>query len=86
VIELDLTVILEVPPLARAGLLVADDHADQPLGFLEWVVGVACLWWGREVVLIATVHQLRVIMSLVVVVVIVAAATSIVATVVVAVT
>jgi hypothetical protein len=83
VIELDLTVILEVPPLARAGLKVADDHADQPLGFLEWVVGVACLWWGRQVVLIVTVHRLRVIMSPVVAVVIVAAATSIVVTVVV---
>jgi hypothetical protein len=83
VIELDLTVILEVPPLARAGLLVADDHADQPLGLLEWVVGVACLWWGRQVVLVATIHRLRVIMSPVVVVVIVATTTSIVATVVV---
>jgi hypothetical protein len=33
--ELDLTLILAVPPPARAGLQAANDHVDRPLGLLE---------------------------------------------------
>jgi hypothetical protein len=76
--EMDLTVILAVPPPARAGLQAANDHVDQSLGLLEWAVGVACLRWGRQVPLVATVFRLRVITSPVITAIVVSAATSIV--------
>jgi hypothetical protein len=80
---MDLTVILAVPPPARAGLQAANDHVDQSFGLLEWVVGVACLRWGRQVALIATVLRLRIITSPVITAIVVSAATSIVTVVVV---
>jgi hypothetical protein len=58
---MNLTIILAVPPPTRAGLQVANDHVDRPLGLLEWAVGVACLRWRRQVVLVAGVLRLRVI-------------------------
>jgi hypothetical protein len=81
--ELDLTVLLAVPSPARAALQAADDHVDRPLGLLERVVGVACLWRGRQVVLITTVFWLLVVTSPVVTAIVVPAATSVIATVVV---
>jgi hypothetical protein len=45
--ELDLTLVLEIPPLACVGLQAADDHVDQPLGLLKGAVGVACRQWRR---------------------------------------
>jgi hypothetical protein len=45
--ELDLMLVLAIPPLARAGLQAANDHVDRPLGLLEGAVGVACHWRSR---------------------------------------
>jgi hypothetical protein len=84
--ELDLTIILVGPPPTRAGLQITDDYVDRPLGLLEWVIGVACLRWRRQVMLIAAVLRLWVLMSPVIMAVVVTAATPIVTTVVVIVT
>jgi hypothetical protein len=81
--ELDLTVVLVVPPPARAALQAANDHLDRPLGLLEWAVGVACLRWGRQVALVVAVFRLLVITSLVITTIVVPTATSVVAAVVV---
>jgi hypothetical protein len=51
---------------------------------LEWVVGVACLRWGRKVALVASVFQPVAVMSPVVTAIVVPADTSVVAAVVVA--
>jgi hypothetical protein len=81
--ELDISVVLAVPPLARAGLQAANDHVDRPLGLLEWAVGVACLQWERQVTLVAAVLRLWAITSPVVTAIVVSVATSIVTVVVV---
>jgi hypothetical protein len=75
--------ILAVPHPARAGLQAVDDLVDRPLGLLEWVVGVACLRWGRQVALVATVLWQWIITSLVVTAIVVCEATSIITAVVV---
>jgi hypothetical protein len=80
--ELDLTVVLAVPSPARPAHQAADDHVDQPLGLLEWVVGVACLRRRRQVALVASVFRLLVT-SPVVTTIVVPAATSVIAAVVV---
>jgi hypothetical protein len=51
---------------------------------LEWVVGVACLWRGRKVALVASVFQPVAVMSPVVTTIVELAAMSVVAAVVVA--
>jgi hypothetical protein len=84
--ELDLAVVLAVPPPAHAGLQTADVHVDPPLGMLEWAIGVACLRRGRQVALLATVFQLAAVTLPVLVVIIVLASTLVVAAVVVVVT
>jgi hypothetical protein len=81
--ELDLTIVLAVPPPTRAYLQAANNHVDRPLGLLEWAVGVACLWWGWQVAFVATVFRLLVITSSVITAIVVSAATSVVAAVVV---
>jgi hypothetical protein len=81
--ELDLMVILVVPPPAHAGLQAANDHVDRTLGLLEWAVGVACLRWERKVALVAAVLRLQVITSPVITVIVVSAAASVVVAVVV---
>jgi hypothetical protein len=81
--ELELTVVLAVPSLACAALQAANDHVDRPLGLLERAVGIACLWWRRQVALLAMVLQLVAVTSPVVTTIVVLAATSIVAMVVV---
>jgi hypothetical protein len=86
VAELDLAVVLAVPPPAHAGLQAANDHVDRPLGLLEWAVGVAYLRWGRQVALVATILWLLVITLLVVEAIVVSAAMSVIAVVVVVVT
>jgi hypothetical protein len=73
--ELDLALVLAIPPLARVGLQAVDDHVDRPLGLLEWVVGVAYLRWRRYLALIAEVLRLGVITSPVLAAIVVAAAT-----------
>jgi hypothetical protein len=81
--ELDLMVVLAVPSPARAALQVADDLVDRPLGLLERVVGVACLWRGRQVVLVTAVFRLLVVTSPVVTTIVILASTSVIAAVVV---
>jgi hypothetical protein len=81
--EVDLATILAVPPPARAALQATNDHVDQSLGVLEWAIGVACLWCGRRVALLATILQRVVVTSPVVAVVIVLVTMSIVTAVVV---
>jgi hypothetical protein len=76
--ELDLAAVLSVPPPARAALQVADDHVDRPLGVLEQTVGVACLWQGRQVALLAAIFRRVVVTSPVVAALVVLAATSVV--------
>jgi hypothetical protein len=53
--DLDLTLVLAIPPLAPASLQAANDHVDQPLLMLEGAIGVACLWWKRLITLVAAV-------------------------------
>jgi hypothetical protein len=77
--ELDLAVVLAVPPPARATLQAANDHVDRPLGVLEWAIGVACLRRGRQAALLTTVLWLVLVTSPVVAAVVVLAATSVVA-------
>jgi hypothetical protein len=81
--ELDLAIVLAVPPPTRAALQVADDHVDRPLGLLVRAVGVTCLRRRRQVTLIRTVLWLLVITSPIVMAIVVPAATSVVAAVVV---
>jgi hypothetical protein len=81
--ELDLAVVLAIPPPPQAGLQATNDHVDRPLGLLERAVGVVYLRWGRQVALVVAVFWLLVIMSPVVTAVVVSAATSVVVAVVV---
>jgi hypothetical protein len=76
--ELDLAVVLAVPPPARAGLQATNYHVDRPLGLLERAVRVAYLRWERQVALVAAVFQLSVITSSVVTAIVIVAATSVV--------
>jgi hypothetical protein len=64
--ELDLAFVLAVPSPTRAALQAADDHVDRPLGLLEWAIGVACLWKGMQVALVASVFRVLFVTSLVV--------------------
>jgi hypothetical protein len=78
VVELDLVVVLAVPPPALVGLQAANNHVHQPLGLLEWAVGVSCLRWGRQVVLIVAVFRLLIITLPVITAIVVSPATSVV--------
>jgi hypothetical protein len=82
--ELDLAVVLAVPSPTRAALRATDDHVDQPLGPLEWAVGVACLWRGRQVALVASVFWLLITSPVVMAIVVPMAMSVVVAVVVVA--
>jgi hypothetical protein len=77
--ELDLVVVLAVPPPSQARLQATNDHVDRPLGLLERVIGLTCLQWGRQVALVAAILQLLVITSSVITVIIVSTATLVVA-------
>jgi hypothetical protein len=76
--DLDIAVVLAVPLPAQARFQTANDHVGRPLGVLERAVGVACLWWGRQVTLVAVVFRLLIITSLIITVIVVSAATSVV--------
>jgi hypothetical protein len=84
--ELDLAVVLAVPPPARAPLQAANDNVDRPLDVLERAIRISFLWWGRQVTLLATVLWLVAVTSPVVAEIVVLAATLVVAVVVVAAT
>jgi hypothetical protein len=84
--ELDLAVVLAVPPPARAALQAANDHVNRPLCLLEWAVEVARLRRWRQVALFVTILRLVVVTSPVVAAVVVLAATSVFAVAVVVVT
>jgi hypothetical protein len=81
--ELNLAVILVVPPPARAALQAANDHVDRPLGILEWGIWISYLREGRQVALPATVLRLTAVTSPVVAAIVVLAATLVVVVVVV---
>jgi hypothetical protein len=80
--EVDLTLVLAVAPSAHVGLEASDDHVDRPLGLLEGTVGVAYLWWRRQVALVAVSFWMRLVAAALITAVVIAAAAAVVTTVV----